>query len=111
MPFDAGQTDVATAVDRAADVIEDNPERYRFIKGKIPDCRTPGCALGWVGAFLGFQARQDHRDRISQVCGFSNEARFYVWMFNNVGKDWMRDTSVCAAGLRKLAAEIREDKR
>ena len=45
---------IHTAIMLAADHIERHPEFFNFRQVSIPgDCRTPGCALGWIGFFYG----------------------------------------------------------
>ena len=45
---------IREAILKAADHIERNPEDFRFTQPAVPDqCGTPGCALGWIGYFLG----------------------------------------------------------
>lgn len=49
--------EIRAAIYRAADRIERNPKLWSFAKTSIPDCGTPGCALGWIGVELGFEQR------------------------------------------------------
>ena len=45
---------IRTALLKAADQIEHNPESYSFKEnGKPNACGTPGCMIGWLGVFLG----------------------------------------------------------
>ena len=39
---------IRTAMYKAADSIEQNPHLFDFGSVELPDCDTPGCALGWV---------------------------------------------------------------
>ena len=45
---------IRTAMYKAADSIEQNPDLFGFMENgrPDPDCGTPGCALGWVGYHL-----------------------------------------------------------
>jgi hypothetical protein len=50
---------IRDAILKAADHIERNPAEFRFASIAIPGgpgCGTPGCALGWIGAFGGLEA-------------------------------------------------------
>ena len=50
--------DIFNAIMRAADVIDSNPALYNFQANSMPECGTPGCLLGRIGAELGY-AGQD----------------------------------------------------
>lgn len=50
-------SEIRAALLKAADQIEQNPESYNFKTNDKPDgCGSPGCILGWVGAFLGIES-------------------------------------------------------
>lgn len=46
---------IRSAILAAADWIEKNPDLYNFHNTRIPDCKTPGCLLGWIGVFAGIK--------------------------------------------------------
>jgi hypothetical protein len=48
---------IREAILKAADHIEQNPERYDFSSCETPDCGTPGCMIGWIGHFAGVDYR------------------------------------------------------
>lgn len=51
---------IRQAILAAADHIEANPKLFKFSETNIPqECRTPGCALGWIGHFAGVQPVRD----------------------------------------------------
>ena len=110
-------TTVYQAIVNAADHIERNPAAFDFMSVGIPDCDTPGCALGWIGSFGGLT---------KSACGFSdaatdllrlepepldgggitrsNDFTFYNRMDALCGnKVWRKAAHVCAATLRKYA--------
>ena len=58
-------TTVYEAIMLAADHIERNPADFNFMSIGIPDCGTPGCALGWIGSFGGLTKSE---------CGFADAA-------------------------------------
>ena len=45
--------DIRTAILKAADHIERNPDSFRYSANSKPDCGTPGCMLGWIGIYMG----------------------------------------------------------
>lgn len=52
-------TTIRQAILQAADHIEKNPCDFNFYSVDKPECGTPGCALGWIGVFMGIEERRD----------------------------------------------------
>lgn len=46
---------IREAILKAADWIEKNPHLYNFDRTRVPDCNTPGCMVGWIGHFMGYE--------------------------------------------------------
>lgn len=98
-------TKVRIAMFQAADVIEIEPSRYDFDRCVVPECGTPGCMLGLMGVFLGYQAGEI----VDAVCKKSlgiSDAEFY----RLVDKDYNRvncwgDNKSVANALRQFAQE------
>lgn len=106
---------------RAADHIQANPQLFDFERTRIPgNCRTPGCALGWIGFFAG-----KTQARIRVMLGFSflhrgiaivtldggsdpvlpvTAREFYGRMDNLTVGNWREDANVCAEAMRRYAA-------
>jgi hypothetical protein len=56
---------IYNAIMKAADQVETHPESFDFWVNDIPErCGSPGCALGWIGFYLGLEADciQGNRD-------------------------------------------------
>src|ERR1700760_2850261 len=65
--LERGHMDTYQAILRAADHIDRQPQLFDFERTRIPgNCRTPACALGWIGFFAG---RTQARIRV--MLGFS----------------------------------------
>jgi hypothetical protein len=114
-----------TAILRAADHIEANPRLFDFERTKVPgNCRTPGCALGWIGHFAGrtkarirarFSLPFMHRGIAIVTSEGSSDpvlnitARvFYERMDNLAIADWRRNPIACAIALRHYAQRYHE---
>jgi hypothetical protein len=117
---------IRDAILKAADHIERNPGEFNFGSTKIPDgpgCGTPGCALGWIGAFCGVvEAANKVQDIdscyygwrcIALVCSETDNGKqkplmrmdsgqFYARMSGLVS-DWMCRADACARALRLYA--------
>lgn len=108
------------AIVRAADHIEGHPKLYDFERTRVPgNCRTPGCALGWIGHFAGrtktrirarFSLPFIHRGiAIVTLEGGSEPvlhvtARdFYKRMDSFAVANWRENASACARALRLYA--------
>lgn len=103
----------------AADQIEKHPDGYSFASVKIPwgrDCGSPGCALGWIGCFLGLTSRMGLFDdrandthcimRTEEVIGIGS-IDFYRWMDRQPAiPRWRWNPQQCAAGLRLFAKQF-----
>ena len=126
--------DVYTAIMKAADQIEWFPKDFRFSETCIPACGSPGCALGWIGAFLGVRndgynrgetnppffvaARQIIPEELTTTGGITTYGRpdrvFYTRMdeldeLNGTPparfNDWRHNAAECARCLRLYAAK------
>ena len=112
--------DTYQAILRAADHIERQPQLFDFERTRVPgNCRTPGCALGWIGFFAGrTQARVRamlglsflHRgiaivtvDAGSDPVITVTAREFYERMDRLATCDWRRDAAQCASALRLYA--------
>ena len=113
--------DTYQAILRAADHIERQPQLFDFERTRVPrNCRTPGCALGWIGFFAG---RTEARIRAMLGLSFLHRGiaivtvdagsdpvitvsarEFYERMDRLAACDWRRDAAQCAAALRRYAA-------
>lgn len=103
---------IRQAILKAADHIEKNPYLFRYSEISVPDdCGTPGCALGWIGCFMGGNYYED--DRGQKICfpSVSAVARkdlgllapaFYERMIN-LAPGWTCSAEECARGLRLYA--------
>ena len=101
--------DIYTAIMKAADHIEQRPELFDFKHSEVPDpCGTPGCAIGWIGYFLGVETHHDlWFEPTLESMGFSGDAvdwqdDFYERM-DSLAPSWKHNASECARGLRAYA--------
>lgn len=105
---------IYNAIMKAADYIECHPKKFDFNEIAIPHCGSPGCALGWIGYFLGIQGT------IEGVCNAGiSDSHFYTAMDDLVGDNpardeyglkvtwgpWHKDAAICARGMRLYAAK------
>jgi hypothetical protein len=98
------------AILKAADHIERNPHLFRFSRTEIPDCGTPGCALGWIGFFMGIEVGACI---LSTQPAIASDRDFYDRMTALTDPFWIVSSETCAKGLRLYAnkyhpAEIAE---
>ena len=52
---------IRTAILKAADSIEQNPDIYNWSNVQVPPCGTPGGMLGLIGAFRGMDCGKKRR--------------------------------------------------
>lgn len=80
---------VRQAILKAANLIENKPGMWDFGQCVVPPCGSPGCALGWIGAFMGVGARTDVGQVSYAVLGLDAGA-FYGRMsdINCALQDW-----------------------
>jgi len=102
--------DIYTAIMRAADHIERYPDQFDFSRVRVPDCGTPGCALGWIGRFAGcpvghvIESIVDfEKDTPCKRLGLRDQVTFYNRMRELTARYWAEDAATCAAGLRRYA--------
>jgi hypothetical protein len=111
---------VYEAIMLAANLIEQRPREFNFYSTSVPDgpgCGTPGCALGWIGAFLpDEQISIEYGPNFMHPCitgvarkmGMRECPEFYERM-NELNKGiegyWTKDAKICAEILRLYAAK------
>lgn len=93
--------DIRSAILKAADRIESNPDCFEFDRIGVPTCGAPGCALGWIGVYLGMTGSIE---RVAQALGVYSQTEFY----NNIHtlpdwNGWINSASHCARILRDYA--------
>lgn len=111
------------AIMAAADQIEKHPASFRFNTNTVPpdDCGSPGCALGWIAHFVGWESPPvSHAfGEMSSVGHFAEECMklpldssnaemsFYGRMDRLESEDaplpWIDNAVVAAQTLRKYA--------
>jgi len=105
-------TNIRQAILMAARSIEQNPELFNFQSFVAPNksCDTPGCALGWIGIYLGATIRdqlsitvngyrfQDGLISIAETLGYHHPDEFYAQL-DAIGA-WRNKASDCANTLR-----------
>ena len=100
---------VYEALLKAADHIERNPDLFDFYTERVPECGTPGCALGWAAYFmrLPFHNVGDFAQQMMPVkYGDCAEGAFYERMNAALADpkcEWTEDSALCAQGMRLVA--------
>lgn len=106
---------------KAADHIEANPALFDFQSTEIPRCGTPGCALGWIGHFMGRPAElsKDEYFSYSAVAIYTlklgpwivADRNFYKLLDDLTNRSRWRDNAIeCAKALRLFAASYYGEK-
>ena len=88
-----------------AKLFEQRPEMFDFSRLCVPLCDTPGCAIGYIERFMGFEGLIDGNRSLG-----TTRTEFYERMSELVTGEWINSASICAAGLRLYAEKyLRED--
>jgi hypothetical protein len=97
-----------------ADFLEQNPEKYDFLRGTVPKENHVGCILGHMGRLAGMPAYTLVSDVAPHLLGMS-EGRFYnsLWSAQGVKciptpdqadtDTWIKSAKVAVEVLRKVA--------
>lgn len=93
--------DTRQAILKAADHIEANPDQFNYWVVGVPDCGSPGCALGWIGYFLGFSVGASFWGNVSPAMGLASED-FYDRM-TEIDRKWESGAARCSHALRLYA--------
>jgi hypothetical protein len=106
---------VREAILKAAATIEANPRAFDFDGVvPVPECGTPGCALGWIALLAGVERLNvagriywDHAQLSTflEIPGGYPDGIFYERMDKLAGYAWHRSAELCARGLRLYADE------
>ena len=87
-----------------AELFEREPKMFDFSRFVVPGCGTPGCALGYIGYFMGQTGCISGENTIGVDSG-----EFYYRM-RPLAPNWIIDASLCAKALRLYAEKyLRED--
>ena len=87
-----------------AELFEREPKLFRFSETSVPDCGTPGCALGYIGYFMG------QKGVISGEKTIGVDSSVFYARIQPLAPGWIKDVSLCAKGLRLYAEKyLRED--
>ena len=93
------------AIMKAADHIERHPNDFYYQSNLVPySCGTPGCALGWIGHFLGL--RGSVHTEVLPAIGLRDLLDFSMSRMDElvpVFSDWRHDPPECARALRLYA--------
>lgn len=94
---------VRQAILATAALFERDPSAFDFNKIRVPDCNTPGCAIGWICAFSGV-AHSEYIGVGREILGVSEED-FYHRMneFQPHTSTWCLQADWCAEVLRLYA--------
>lgn len=97
--------DVRHAILSTARLFERRPEAFNFCVCRVPECGAPGCAIGYILAFLGFGPGDALSQHCEGVLGVSDWV-FYQRMNALKGRrDWTYSAAECARCLRLYADE------
>ena len=81
-----------------AKLFEQRPELFDFCKVSVPLCGAPGCAIGYIEHFMGFEGVIDGNRSLG-----TTRTEFYERMRELVTREWINSASLCAVGLRLYA--------
>lgn len=105
--------EIRQAILKAADHIEATPNDFDFSASGIPHaCGTPGCALGWIGHFLGLADKNAWHVSYTKASGALGVGHyeFYTRMTEVEGGgpnwevgQWPLNAPACARTLRLYA--------
>lgn len=94
----------------AADLIELQPLNYEFWNNEVPvHCNSCGCALGWIGFFLGVEPRTSSQHEVASRRLGIRPSEFYRTLDELTGSDrdsvrnWRESPRECAKALRLYA--------
>ena len=91
------------AILKTADLIERDPGMWNYDYPFIPPCGSPGCALGFIGMFMGYQDGDCVGIVSRDVLGVG-ELEFYGRMNAlEQGCDWMKFPHIAVDCLRHYA--------
>lgn len=97
--------EVREALLKTATLFTDHPEVFNFKEVQIPgNCGSPGCALGYIGFFLGMTG--DDQFISGSVCeALGIESTFIFESLTKVygNRDWYDSAAKCAEALRMYA--------
>lgn len=95
---------VYNAIMKAADHIERHPELFNFIEVRVPDCKTPACAAGWISHFMGHEpVGQGITSGVTDVA-FDTPYGVFTSRMDILKKHvWRFDPKICADTMRLYA--------
>jgi hypothetical protein len=90
------------AILKTAALFEERPGMFDYDRILVPDCGTPGCAIGWIDHFSGAPARRCiwHRGPLREAGVEQGEFYRRMRRFDN---GWSLNAARCAAALRCYA--------
>jgi len=101
------------AIIKAAAHIERNPELFDYRLSHIPNCGSPGCAIGWIGHYLGVPRSLSVVTQSKQIIGvewgYRGNGKTFVERMDAFESEafglWRRDAAECARVLRLYAEQ------
>lgn len=92
---------IRDAILKAADSIERNPSVFDFYKTHIPECGSPGCAVGLVACHAGVSSHSD----VHRICDSLLGVPWYTFYnrLSELSPGWQSDAHGCIAALRLYA--------
>lgn len=97
--------EIREAILKAADHIQANPGEFDFGAWWVPNgCGTPGCAVGWIAHFMGWEAGVGCWNDAARVVGVES-----LEFMNRMGEvsgnqlGWTQSATECARALRLYA--------
>jgi hypothetical protein len=98
--------EIRGAILRAATTVERDPKLFKWSVCHIPECGTPGCAVGWIGAHLGIPANES-LEQVARELGvldvfyerMSEVTQQFGWSYGQ----WRDSAEYAATALRAYA--------
>jgi hypothetical protein len=69
---------IYTAIMKAADTIEQCPKLYTFQANRVPECGSPGCLIGHIGAQLGHVGQGVYSGETWAMIGLDPDRRYDI---------------------------------
>lgn len=99
------KTEIREAILKAADHIEAHPEEFNIYRGRYPSRGAQGCALAWIGYFIGHEDCDFYWISVAEkLLPTMHELGFYRVLTEFIGNcEWTRQADLCAKALRLYA--------
>lgn len=92
---------IRQAILKTAELFEAHPKLFKYSECAVPDCGTPGCAIGYVCHFMNCQPGGDIGWYEMDVIGV--DASVFYERMSALDIGWIADGGRCSRGMRLYA--------